>query len=167
MKLNVVLFEPEIPENTGNIARSCVGFNATLHLIRPYGFILSNQKLKRSGVDYWQYLDLKQYDCFDDFLKQNNYPKLYIYTRYGFKKPNDFSYDNDQEIFLMFGKESSGIPKEILSNYKETLIRIPTSNHIRSLNLSNTVAIALYEVVKQLDYNELENIEPHKKDYWK
>lgn len=160
--INIILFEPEIPENTGNIARTCVGFNAKLHLIRPYGFIMSSKKLRRSGVDYWDKLNLLEYDCFEDFVLKNNNPNIYIYTRYGNLKPNEINYQNDKEIYLMFGKESSGIPDDIKNKYRNWL-RIPTSKNIRSLNLSNTVAIAIYEVSKQLDFRSLELLEPHKR----
>lgn len=166
--INIVLFQPEIPENTGNIARSCVAFNARLHLIRPYGFIMSNAHLKRSGCDYWDELNLSQYDCFEDFMEKNHKPNLYIYTRYGDKKPHEINYqkNQDQDIWIMFGKESTGVPKEILQQFSENLIRVPTTDKVRSINLSNTVAIALYEVVKQLDYHGLSTLEPHKKDFW-
>ncbi len=167
--INIILFQPEIPENTGNIARSCVAFNARLHLIRPYGFIMSNAHLKRSGCDYWDDLDLHQYDCFEEFLEQNNHPNIFIYTRYGDKRPSDVKYFNDpnQDIWIMFGKESTGVPKEIMQNYQDNLIRVPTTDKVRSINLSNTVAIALYEVIRQKDYEGLCKLEPHKKDFWK
>lgn len=163
--LNIILFQPEIPANTGNIARTCIGFNARLHLIRPYGFILSDSNLKRSGVDYWDKLELYEYDTFDDFLEKNNHPNIFIYTRYGSKKPNEINYSKNDDIYIMFGKESTGVPKIILNKYINNLIRIPTSKNIRSLNLSNTVAIACYEVLKQFNYQGLENLEPHKKGY--
>lgn len=165
MKINVVLFEPEIAENTGNIARTCVGFDVTLHLIRPYGFFLNDKTIKRSAANYWEHLTYYEYDCFDDFIKQNNNPNIYIYTRYGNNKPSDINYKEYKEVFLMFGKESTGVKKEILDLYKSNLIRIPTTKNIRSLNLSNTVAIAIYEVVKQNNYDKLEFLEPHKKIY--
>lgn len=165
MKINVILFEPEIAENTGNIARTCVGFDVTLHLIRPYGFFLSDKIIKRSAANYWQHLTYHEYNCFDDFIKQNNNPNIFIYTRYGNKKPSDIDYKKEKEIFLMFGKESTGVKKEILDLYKSNLIRIPTTKNIRSLNLANTVAIAIYEVIKQNNYNNLEFLEPHKKIY--
>lgn len=167
--INIVLFEPEIPENTGNIARSCVGFNANLHLIRPYGFILSNANLKRSGVDYWDKLNLFQYDNFDDFIQKNNNPNIFIFSRYGSKSPDQIDFknekDNNDNLYIMFGKESSGVDKEILKKYYKNLLRIPTSKNVRSLNLSNTVAIALYEISKQLNYEDLELNEPHKTNY--
>ncbi|MGL4948016.1 MAG: tRNA (cytidine(34)-2'-O)-methyltransferase [Mycoplasma sp.] len=162
MKINVILFEPEIPENTGNIARSCVGFGATLHLIRPYGFILNSSKLKRSGVNYWENLNYHEYDSFDQFLEMNNNPeRIIIYSRYGKQNPSNIKLEKDQEVFIMFGKESSGVPNEILEKYLNYLVRVPTTPLIRSLNLSNTVAIALYEVSKQNDFEELSLDEPH------
>ena len=165
MEINIILFEPEIAENTGNIARSCVGFNAKLHLIRPYGFFLNDNIIKRSAANYWKHLQYFEYNCFDDFIKENNFPNIYIFTRYGFKAPSQFDFKKNQKIYLMFGKESSGVPKEILDNYKNNLIRIPATNKVRSLNLANCVAIALYEVIKQNDYKDLESLEPHKKIY--
>ncbi|MGL4950921.1 MAG: tRNA (cytidine(34)-2'-O)-methyltransferase, partial [Mycoplasma sp.] len=139
MKINVILFEPEIPENTGNIARSCVGFNATLHLIRPYGFILNSSKLKRSGVNYWDHLKYHEYDSFEEFLSKNKHPeKILIYSRYGKKLPNEFTFKRHDDVFIMFGKESTGVPVEILNKYQDHLVRVPTSDLIRSLNISNT-----------------------------
>ncbi|MGL4951425.1 MAG: tRNA (cytidine(34)-2'-O)-methyltransferase [Mycoplasma sp.] len=162
MKINIILFEPEIPENTGNIARSCVAFNATLHLIRPYGFILNSSKLKRSGVNYWEHLKYKEYDSFDDFLAQNNNPdKIIMYTRYGRKKPNDIIHKKSEEVYIMFGKESTGIPIDILKQYENYMVRVPSSDLVRSLNLSNVVAIALYEVSRQNLFDDLEKLEPH------
>ena len=161
--INIILFEPEIPENTGNIARTCVAFNAKLHLIKPYGFFLTSKKLKRSGVNYWEHLKMFEYDSFDDFLQQNQNPKIYMFTRYGKKSPNEFDFKHEQEIFLMFGKESSGIDKTILKNNLDYLVRIPMSSRIRSMNLSNVVAIAIYEVAKQLNFLDLFSSEPFKK----
>lgn len=161
--INIVLFKPEIPENTGNIARTCVAFNAKLHLIRPYGFILNSKQVKRSGLDYWKSLQLFEYDCYEEFLQKNNYPKIFMFTRYGDRKPCDFKYEDD--IYLMFGSESSGIDKEILLSNQNHLIRVPTSANVRSINLSNTVAIAVYEVIRQNNFDSLELLEPHKKDF--
>lgn len=163
--LHIVLIEPEIPANTGNIARTCVAFNATLHLVRPYGFFLNDKNLKRSGVDYWDHLKLVEHDSFDDLLSSvKNDQCFYFYTRYGVNKPSDISYPKikDHDVYLVFGKESAGIDKAILKKYKEQTIRIPSSNKVRSLNLSNTVAIACYEVEKQNDYENLCKEEPHK-----
>ncbi len=164
-KINVILFEPEIAENTGNIARTCVGFDVVLHLIRPYGFFLNDKKIVRSAANYWQFLEYHEYDCFEDFINTCCPEQIFIYTRYGKNKPDAYNYCNNKDVYLMFGKESTGIPKEILEQYMDTLIRIPTTKNIRSLNLSNTVAIAVYEVIKQCGYPHLETLEPHKKGY--
>lgn len=167
MKLHIVLFEPEIPQNTGNIARTCVGFNAILHLIRPYGFVLNDKQLKRSGCDYWKYLKIVEHDCYEDFiktLKPND--QIYYITRYGkhllseIKKPKKLG-----DIYLMFGKESTGITKDILVANKSHTIRIPSSKNVRSLNLSNCVAICSYEVAQMFNFSNLEKLEPHKLDY--
>ncbi len=166
-KINVILFEPEIAENTGNIARTCVGFDVTLHLIRPYGFFLNDKKLARSAANYWPFLKYHEYDCFEDFIEKNQPKQIYIYTRHGTKAPDAFKYHQDEQIYLMFGKESTGVPKEILKQHLDTLIRVPTTKNIRSLNLSNTVAIAVYEVIKQNNYDGLEPFEPHKIDFLK
>ncbi len=167
MKLHIVLFEPEIPQNTGNIARTCVGFNAILHLIRPYGFVLSNKQLKRSGCDYWNYLELHEHDCYEDFiktLKAND--EIYYITRYGKNLASDIKKPKKNgDIYLMFGKESTGITKSILVKNKDRTIRIPTSKNVRSLNLSNCVAIFAYEVAKLSNFSYLEKLEPHKIDY--
>lgn len=161
--LNIVLFEPEIAGNVGNIGRSCVGFNARLHLIRPYGFYLNSAEIKRSGANYWEFLEYFEYDSFEEFISHNQKPEnLYIYTRYGTHTPAEIKYPRDEEIYLMFGRESTGIPDKILMQYENHLIRIPTTTNLRSLNLSNTVAIAGYEVCRQNNYTELATKEPHK-----
>ncbi len=164
--LHIVLYQPEIPENTGNITRTCVGFNARLHLIRPYGFFLNNAKLKRSAVNYWDKLDLKEYDSFNDFLYENKITKeskIYYVTRYGQHTPNEIIFNSKNDIYLVFGKESTGIDKEILkSNFNKT-IRIPTSKNIRALNLSNCVAMLAYKYAEQNNFENLCLREPHKR----
>ena len=147
--INIVLYEPEIPENTGNIMRTAVAFDATLHLIRPFGFIFDEKRLKRSGAGY---------------IDQGKY---YYFTRYGHKSPDKFDFSQTKEdIYLIFGKESTGIPKEILKDHLENCIRIPTTDGVRSLNLSNCVAVGVYEVIKQQNYAHLLTDEPFKgKDY--
>lgn len=163
--LNIVLFEPEIPENTGNIARTCVGFNATLHLIRPYGFFLDNKKFIRSGLDYWKDVQLIEHDSFDEFLKTiNKESKMYFITRYGKQTTEQISFQYDKPTYLIFGKESSGIDKEILKKYVDHTYRIPTSENVRSLNLSNCAAMLAYDYVKHNQFDHLSKIEPHKKD---
>lgn len=158
--INIVLYEPEIPQNTGNIMRTCAGTYAKLHLIKPFGFVLDDKHIKRSGVNYIEHCDYKVYENFDDFLNQNKDGEYFYLTRYG-KKPHsscDFS-DKDKNIYLIFGKESTGIPKEILSKNIDKCFRIPTNANIRALNLSNCVALVLYEVLRQQDYPSLSKTE--------
>lgn len=145
--LNIVLFEPEIPANTGNIGRTCVAAGARLHLIEPLGFRLDEKSLKRAGMDYWKDLDVTTYIDFEDFLSKNPDAKIYMATT---KAPNvytDVLYEPD--CYIMFGKESAGIPEEILIHHKKDSIRIPMNSDIRSLNLGNSVAIVLYEALRQ------------------
>lgn len=164
--INVVLFEPEIPGNTGNIMRTCAGTGTKLHLIKPLGFSLDDKYVKRSGVNYIEHCDYTVYENFTDFLSKNK-GTYYFLTRYG-KKPHDsFDYSNKNEnIYLIFGKESTGIPKEILRNYLDKCMRIPMNENIRALNLSNSVAIMVYEVLRQQNYRDLLKKEPFKgEDY--
>ena len=160
--LNIVLFEPEIPENTGNIMRTCAATGAKLHLIRPLGFRLDQSSIKRSGVNYIDKVEYTLYDDFDDFCEKNH-GEYYFMTRYGKKTHSDFNYtDKSKNIYLIFGKESTGIPKKILRDNLDRCIRIPSTDNVRSLNLSNCVAIVLYEVLRQQDYLDLLRDEPHK-----
>lgn len=152
--MNIVLLEPEIPYNTGNIGRTCVATGTTLHLIHPLGFSVDEKSVKRAGLDYWQYLDVREYESFEDFLVKNEFPKIYMATTKSKQKYDDVSYDAN--AYIMFGKESAGIPEEILLQYKEYSVRIPMASDIRSLNLSNSVAIILYEALRQNDFLELE-----------
>ncbi|MCU6686247.1 tRNA (cytidine(34)-2'-O)-methyltransferase [Dorea acetigenes] len=145
--INIVLHEPEIPANTGNIGRTCVAAGARLHLIEPLGFRLDEKSLKRAGMDYWNDLDVQTYIDFDDFMEKNPGAKIYMATT---KAPNvytDVNYEPD--CYIMFGKESGGIPEEILVKHKEDSVRIPMVGDIRSLNLGNSVAIVLYEALRQ------------------
>ena len=151
--MNIVLLEPEIPTNTGNIGRTCVSTGTKLHLIKPLGFDTSDKTLKRAGLDYWKHLDVYYYENFKDFLEKNNYPKIFMATTKAKKTYADVSYNEND--FIMFGKESAGIPEEILLDYKETSIRIPMLSEYRSLNLSNAVAIVLYEALRQSNFNLL------------
>ncbi|MBP3920537.1 MAG: tRNA (cytidine(34)-2'-O)-methyltransferase [Bacilli bacterium] len=164
--INVVLYEPEIPQNTGNIMRTCAGTGTNLHLIEPLGFKLDDKNIKRCGVNYIEHCNYKVYKNFEEFKKLNK-GKYYFFTRYG-KKPHttfDFS-DEKENIYLIFGKESTGIPKEILKNYLDNCMRIPMNKNIRALNVSNSVAIAIYEVLRQQNYRELLFTEPFKgEDY--
>ena len=161
--INVVLFEPEIPGNTGNIMRTCAGTNTKLHLIEPLGFSLADRYIKRSGANYLEHCDYEAYENYDKFLEKNKDGVFYFLTRYGKKPHTSFDYsDETQNIYLVFGKESTGIPKEILKNHLDNCMRIPMNEHIRSLNLSNTVAIMLYEVLRQQNYPKLLTKEPFK-----
>lgn len=161
--INIVLYEPEIPQNTGNIMRTCVATGAKLHLIKPLGFELDEKRIRRSGVNYIDKLKYEVYENFDDF-KNKNKGIYYYFTRYGKKPHSSFNYKEDinKDIYLIFGKESTGIPKEILQKDLEHCMRIPMTSDVRSLNLSNCVAIVLYEVLRQFDYNDLLRTEPHK-----
>ena len=164
--INIVLYEPEIPGNTGNIMRTCVATGAKLHLIEPLGFKLDSASIKRSGVNYIDKLEYIVYKNWDDFISKNE-GEFYFLTRYGKKPHSSFDYSNkNSDIYLIFGKESTGIPKEILRNYLDRCLRIPTTGDVRSLNLSNTVAIAIYEVLRQQDYPNLSRVEPHKGEDW-
>ena len=160
--INVVLFEPEIPQNTGNIMRTCAGTGVRLHLIKPFGFRLDEKSIKRSGVNYIEHCDYHVYEDFSDFMSKND-GEFYFFTRYG-KKPHtsfDFS-DVNSNIYLVFGKESTGIPKEILKEHLDRCMRIPMNEHIRALNLSNSVAVGVFEVLRQQNYRDLLFSEPFK-----
>jgi len=160
--LNIVLYEPEIPTNTGNIMRTCVATNTRLHLIEPLGFSLDEKSVKRSGVNYIDKLEYSVYKNWEDFISKNN-GEYYFFTRYGHKPHTSFDYsDTKKEIYLIFGKESTGIPKEILRGSLDRCMRIPMSQNVRSLNLSNCCAIVLYEVLRQQNYRDLLFEEPHK-----
>ena len=164
--INVVLYEPEIPQNTGNIMRTCVATNSHLHLIKPLGFKLDDAHMKRSAVNYIENLNYTVYENWEDFKSKNN-GTFYYLTRYGHKPHSTFDYTNkDENIYLVFGKESTGIPKEILKNDLEHCMRIPMTDKVRELNVSNSVAIMVYEVLRQQDYRDLLRDEPFKgKDY--
>ncbi len=164
--INVVLFEPEIPQNTGNIMRTCAGTNTKLHLIKPLGFSLDEKYIKRSAVNYIEHCDYKVYENWEDF-KSKNKGTYYYLTRYGKKPHTSFDYSNSNEnIYLIFGKESTGIPKEILKDDLEHCMRIPMTDKVRALNVSNSVAIMVYEVLRQQDFRDLLRTEPFKgEDY--
>lgn len=160
--INIVLYEPEIPQNTGNIMRTCVATGTRLHLIEPLGFKLDEAHLKRSAVNYIEKLDYIVYPSWEDF-KSKNKGTYYYFTRYGHKPHTSFDYSNKEEdIYLIFGKESTGIPKEILKGDLEHCMRIPMTENVRALNLSNCCAIVVYEVLRQQDYRDLLRDEPHK-----
>ncbi len=153
MALNIVLHQPEIPQNTGNIGRTCVAVGARLHLIEPLGFLLNEKALKRAGMDYWHELDVSTYVNYQEFLEKNPEAKIYYATTKGRKLYSDVAYEPD--CYLMFGKESGGIPEEILKEHPDTCIRIPMLGDTRSLNLSNAAAIVTYEALRQ---NKFQNM---------
>ncbi|MDO5402528.1 MAG: tRNA (uridine(34)/cytosine(34)/5-carboxymethylaminomethyluridine(34)-2'-O)-methyltransferase TrmL [Eubacteriales bacterium] len=156
--LNIVLHEPEMPANTGNIGRTCVAAGARLHLIEPLGFSLNEKMLKRAGLDYWDKLDVTVYDDYNDFLDKNSGAKIYMATTKAHQTYADVQYEKD--CYIMFGKESAGIPEEILIDNEASCIRIPMIGEIRSLNLSNSVAIVLYEALRQENFASM-NCEGH------
>ena len=164
-KLNIVLLEPEIPANTGNIGRTCVATDTKLHLIEPLGFSLSEKALKRAGMDYWKDLDVTTYLDYEDFVEKNPNAKIYYATTKALKTYTDVQYEED--CYIMFGKESGGIPEEILLENQETAVRIPMMGEIRSLNLGNSVAIVLYEALRQNQFSQMQ-LEGHLTKYdWK
>lgn len=153
--LNIVMVEPEIPQNTGNVARTCAATGARLHIVKPMGFTIDDKKLKRAGLDYWHYLDITYYESLDEFLEINKDANLFYFTTKAQKAHSDVSFP--ENAFLLFGKETKGLPEELLIKNPERCVRIPMRDTIRSLNLSNSVAIAVYEVLRQWDYPELVN----------
>lgn len=160
--INVVLYEPEIPGNTGNIMRTCAGTGVKLHLIEPLGFSLDEKYIKRSAVNYLEYCDYQVYENYEEFLSKNK-GSFYYLTRYGRKPHTSFNFSNKNDnIYLVFGKESTGIPKDILKNNLDCCLRIPMNENIRALNLSNSVAVMVFEVLRQQDYPGLLYEEPFK-----
>ena len=160
MKLNIVLVEPEIPQNTGNIARTCAAIGAKLHLVYPLGFSISEREVKRAGLDYWDKLDIEEHISFEKFLEkykpeENN---MFFATTKAKHVYSDVDYSNMDEVFLLFGKETKGLPEDILKKYIEKTIRIPMRETLRSLNLSNSVAIVAYDIFRQCDFSDLEEI---------
>lgn len=148
--MNIVLHEPEIPANTGNIGRTCVATGTSLHLIKPLGFDISDKAVRRAGMDYWKELDLHVYEDFEEFVEKNPGARIYMATTKARKAYTEVEYEGND--FIMFGKESAGIPEEILVKYEDTSVRIPMIGEIRSLNLSNSVSIILYEALRQQDF---------------
>lgn len=151
--MNIVLFEPEIPANTGNIGRTCVATNTRLHLIEPLGFRINEKARKRAGLDYWDKLEVIVYCNFEDFLERNPDARIYMATTKAQKVYTEASYEPD--CYLMFGKESAGIPEDLLLKYQETCVRIPMWGDIRSLNLSNAVSVVLYEALRQNGFEKM------------
>lgn len=159
--IHIVLFEPEIPQNTGNIMRTCAATNTILHLIRPYGFTLDEKHLRRAAMDYYQYVTYFEYDSFADFMQTCRPENIFFFTRYGQKKYSDINTTNqEKDYYFVFGKESQGIPKEILQDYYENCIRLPMNGSVRSLNLANCAAIMIYDALRQQDFPQLLENEP-------
>lgn len=152
MALNIVLFEPEIPNNTGNIGRLALASGSKLHLVKPFGFELTNSRLKRAGLDYWQHLDVTIYESIEDFFKMQHNKEFVFFSSHGRKSHWEISFKDD--LFLIFGKESVGLPKSLIEKHKTKLYKIPLySDHIRSLNLANAVSVVIYEGLRQLTIN--------------
>lgn len=151
--LNIVMVEPEIPQNTGNVARTCAATGARLHLVRPLGFEINDKHLKRAGLDYWHFLDITYYDNLEDFFEKTKGGKYFYFSTKGTHRHSDVEYPDNS--YLLFGKETKGLPEELLLKHQDDTLRIPMIDEARSLNLSNSVAIATYEVLRQWDYPEL------------
>ena len=151
---NIVLVEPEIPQNAGNIARTCAATGARLHMIRPLGFEVSDKYLKRAGLDYWNLVEIFYYDSFDEFMEKYPDGRFFFFTTKGRNRHSDVAFKDGD--FLVFGKETKGLPEELLLQHEETCLRIPMREEARSLNLSNSVAVALYEALRQTDFAGLQ-----------
>ena len=157
MSINVVLFQPQIPSNTGNIARTCAGTDTNLHLIRPLGFSTDDKMLKRAGLDYWEHVNIFYYDSLDDFYEKNAGGEFFYITKFGQKAFSSFDYSHSgKDYYFIFGRETTGLPKDVIENNKEVSLRIPMNENIRSLNLSNTPAILIYEALRQQNYAHLQ-----------
>ena len=156
------MVEPEIPQNTGNVARTCAATGASLHLVKPLGFEIDDKKLKRAGLDYWDKLDIHYYESLDEFMSLHKNDRLFFFTTKAQKRHTDPNYEG--EVYLVFGKETKGLPEKLLFEHPESSVRIPMRSTLRSLNLSNSVAIAVYEVLRQNGFEELET-EGELRDY--
>lgn len=152
-RLNIVLVEPQIPQNTGNISRTCAVTGAALHLIKPYGFEITDRQLKRAGLDYWDKLEVYEYENLDEFYERNSGGSFYYFTTKGKNLYSDISYPDNS--FILFGREDKGLDETLLYGNKESCVRIPMRPELRSLNLSNSVAIAVYEILRQWDFPDL------------
>ena len=160
MKIHIVLVEPEIPQNTGNIARTCAIIGAKLHLVKPLGFEISDKYLKRAGLDYWDKLDMEIHESLEEFLNKYNpeNSNMFFVTTKGKHSYTEVDYPKYEEVFMLFGKETKGLPEDILKKYLANTVRIPMRENFRSLNLSNSVAIVAYEMLRQDDFKNLQEI---------
>ena len=154
MSFNIVLVEPEIPQNTGNIVRTCAATGTKLHLVRPLGFLMDDKHLKRAGLDYWEYANISYYDSFYELLEKYKDKKFFYVTTKGLNTYSDKEYEDDS--FFVFGKETKGLPEDLLYNNRENCIRIPMNKNLRSLNLANSVAIVLYEALRQTGFSNMQ-----------
>lgn len=153
--LNIVLVEPQIPQNTGNVARTCAATGARLHLVEPMGFHVDDKKLKRAGLDYWHLLDITYYEDLDDFFEKNRDGSFFYFSTKARRVHSDMTYPDNS--YLVFGREDAGLPEELLKNNEQSCVRLPMREEARSLNLSNTVAVGVFEVLRQWGYPELKN----------
>ncbi|MDZ5668815.1 tRNA (uridine(34)/cytosine(34)/5-carboxymethylaminomethyluridine(34)-2'-O)-methyltransferase TrmL [Bacillus stercoris] len=154
--LHVVLYQPEIPANTGNIARTCAATNTTLHLIRPLGFSTDDKMLKRAGLDYWEFVNVVYHDSLEELFGAYEKGQFFFITKFGQQPHTSFDYtDLDEDYFFVFGRETSGLPKDLIQNNMDRCLRLPMTEHVRSLNLSNTAAILVYEALRQQNYRDL------------
>lgn len=150
MTIHIVLYQPQIPANTGNIARTCAGTNTHLHLIRPLGFSTEDKMLKRAGLDYWEHVNITYYDHLDELFQRYSEGQFYYITKFGEQRYTDVSFKDSEDVFFIFGQETKGLPNELLEEHPERCLRIPMDDtHIRALNLSNTAAIIVYEALRQ------------------
>ncbi|MFD2683031.1 tRNA (uridine(34)/cytosine(34)/5-carboxymethylaminomethyluridine(34)-2'-O)-methyltransferase TrmL [Bacillus seohaeanensis] len=153
MGVHVVLYQPEIPANTGNIARTCAATDTTLHLIRPLGFSTDDKMLKRAGLDYWEFVNIVYYDSIEEFFEKNEGGEFFYLTKYGKKPHTTFDYSKlEKDYFFLFGRETTGLPDEVIEQNMDRCLRIPMNDNVRSLNLSNTAAILIYEALRQQNY---------------
>lgn len=156
LALHVVLYQPEIPANTGNIARTCAATDTTLHLIHPLGFSTEDKLLKRAGLDYWEFVQIISYESIEEFFEKNKGGEFFYLTKYGTKAHSSFDYsDRDKDYYFIFGRETNGLPKDIIENNHDRALRIPMNENVRSLNLSNAAAILVYEALRQQNYLHL------------
>jgi tRNA (cytidine/uridine-2'-O-)-methyltransferase len=156
LSIHVVLYQPQIPSNTGNIARTCAATDTTLHLIRPLGFSTDDKMLKRAGLDYWEFVNIFYYDSLEEFYQKNEGGVFFYLTKFGEKPHSSFNYsDPDKDYYFIFGRETTGLPKDVIEKNKDVSLRIPMNNNVRSLNLSNTAAILIYEALRQQDFPNL------------
>ncbi|UPG82514.1 tRNA (uridine(34)/cytosine(34)/5-carboxymethylaminomethyluridine(34)-2'-O)-methyltransferase TrmL [Bacillus subtilis] len=154
--LHVVLYQPEIPANTGNIARTCAATNTTLHLIRPLGFSTDDKMLKRAGLDYWEFVNVVYHDSLEELFEAYEKGQFFFITKFGQQPHTSFDYTGlDEDYFFVFGRETSGLPKDLIQNNMDRCLRLPMTEHVRSLNLSNTAAILVYEALRQQNYRDL------------